>query len=261
LRAVKAANGELRQITAAEKRKKAMRVRDAMTQGIIGVRDTASLAEAVETMLRAGISALCVFDERKALVGILSEGDLLRRGELGTEKRRPRWLESLLSGGRLAHAYAHEHGRTAAEVMTREVVTIDEDAPLAEAVDTMIRRRVKRLPVVRGGSVIGVVSRSDLLKRLYVELRRDTEPRSDAEICVAIQAEIESRGWAPRASVRVLAKNGEVTLDGAIADERLREGLRVIAENIPGVKSVHDRLAWIEPNSGVLLSAEDEPSK
>ena len=76
-----------------------MRVRDAMTRGIIGVRETASLAEAVETMLRAGISALCVFDERKALVGILSEGDLLRRGELGTEKRRPRWLESLLSGG------------------------------------------------------------------------------------------------------------------------------------------------------------------
>jgi CBS domain-containing protein len=238
-----------------------MRVRDAMTRGIIGVRDTASLAEAVETMLRAGISALCVFDERKALVGILSEGDLLRRGELGTEKRRPRWLESLLSGGRLAHAYAHEHGRTAAEVMTREVVTIDEDAPLAEAVDTMIRRRVKRLPVVRGGSVIGVVSRSDLLKRLYVELRRDAEPRSDAEICAAIQAEIESRGWTPRASVRVSAKNGEVTLDGAIADERLREGLRVIAENIPGVKSVHDRLAWVEPNSGMLLSAEDELSK
>ena len=115
LRAVKAAKGELPQIKAGEKRKNDMRVRDAMTHGIIGVRDTASLAEAVETMLRAGISALCVFDERKALVGILSEGDLLRRGELGTEKRRPRWLESLLSGGRLAHAYAHEHGRTAAD--------------------------------------------------------------------------------------------------------------------------------------------------
>src|ERR1039457_1940418 len=99
-----------------------MRVRDAMTQGIIGVRDTASLAEAVETMLRAGISALFVFDERKALVGVLSEGDLLRRGELGTEVRRPHWLESLLSGGRLAHDYAHVHGRKVAEVMTEDVV-------------------------------------------------------------------------------------------------------------------------------------------
>ena len=238
-----------------------MRVRDAMTHGIIGVRETATLAEAVETMLRAGISALCIFDERKALVGILSEGDLMRRGELGTERRRPRWLESLLSGGRLAHAYAHEHGRTVAEVMTRDVVTIDEDAQLAEAVDAMIRRRVKRLPVVRGGSVIGVVSRSDLLKRLYVELKRTAKPHSDAEICASVQAEIESRGWAPRASVRVTSKDGEVTLDGAIADERLREGLRVIAENISGVKSVRDKLAWVEPNSGMLLSAEDDPPK
>ena len=237
-----------------------MRVRDAMTRGIIGVRETASLAEAVETMLRAGVSAVCVFNERKALVGILSEGDLMRRGELGTERRRPRWLESLLSGGRLAHAYAQEHGRAVAEVMTREVVTVDEVAPLAEAVDLMIRRRVKRLPVVRGGSVIGVVSRSDLLKRLYVELRRDGEPRSDAEICAAIEAEIESRGWAPRASIRVSSQSGDVTLDGAIADERLREGLRVIAENIPGVKSVRDKIAWVEPNSGMLMSAGDEPS-
>jgi len=230
-----------------------MRVRDAMSRGIFGVRETVSLADAVETMLRAGVSALCVFDERKALVGILSEGDLLRRGELGTEKRRPRWLESLLSGGRLAQAYAHEHGRKVAEVMTRDVVTIDEEAPLAEAVDLMLARRVKRLPVVRGGSVIGVVSRSDLLRRLYVELRRDPEPRSDAEICAAIEAEIDARGWAPRTSIRVAAKSGEVTLDGTIADERLREGLRVIAENVPGVKAVRDKMAWVEPNSGLLM--------
>jgi len=238
-----------------------MRVRDAMSSGIIGVRETATLAEAVETMLRAGISALCVFDQRKALVGILSEGDLLRRGELGTEKRRPRWLESLLGGGRLAHTYAHEHGRTVAEVMTREVITVDEEAPLGEAVDIMIRRRVKRLPVVRGGSVIGVVSRSDLLRRLYVELRRDAAPRSDAEICAAIEAEIEAHGWAPRSSVRIAAKDGEVTLEGAIFDDRLREGLKVIAENIPGVKAVHDKLACVEPNSGALLSQGDDEAQ
>ena len=211
-----------------------MRVRDAMTHGIIGVRDTASLAEAVETMLRAGISALCVFDERKALVGILSEGDLLRRGELGTEKRRPRWLESLLSGGRLAHAYAHEHGRTAAEVMTREVVTIDEDAPLAEAVDAMIRRRVKRLPVVRGGSVIGVVSRSDLLKRLYVELRRDCEPRSDAEICAAIQAEIE---FARLGAARLGPRFGQ----GRRSDARRRDHRRAPARGPAGDRREHPR--------------------
>ncbi len=235
-----------------------MRVRDAMTRGVVGVRETASLSEAVEAMLRAGISALFVFDERKALIGVLSEGDLMRRGELGTESRRPRWLESLLSGGRLAHSYALAHGRRVSEVMTRDVVSIAEDAELSEAVELMIRRHVKRLPVVRGGSVVGVVSRSDLLKKLYLALPHEAAPKSDAEICAAIQAEIDSQGWAPRATIRVSAKNGEVTLDGAVTDERLREGLRVIAENTPGVKAVHDRLAWIEPNSGFLIQARDD---
>ncbi len=235
-----------------------MRVQDAMTRGVIGVRDTASLSEAVEAMLRAHISALFVFDERKALIGVLSEGDLLRRGELGTEGRRPHWLESLLSGGRLAHDYAHAHGRKVAEVMTKDVVSIAEDVDLAEAVELMIRRHINRLPVVRGGSVVGVLSRSDLLKKLYLALPRDAAPKSDAEICAAIQAEINSQEWAPRASIRVAAKDGEVTLEGAVTDERLREGLRVIAENTPGVKAVHDRLAWIEPHSGLLIPAEDD---
>ncbi|MGD0640870.1 MAG: CBS domain-containing protein [Roseiarcus sp.] len=235
-----------------------MRVRDAMTRGVVGVRETANLSEAVETMLRARISALFVFDERKALIGVLSEGDLLRRGELGTETRRPRWLETLMSGGRLAQSYAHAHGRKVSEVMTKSVVSIGEDANLAEAVDLMIRRRVKRLPVVRGGSVVGVLSRSDLLRRLYLALPRDAAPKSDDEICAAIRAEIESQAWAPRASIRVSAKDGEVTFDGAITDERLRDGLRVIAENTPGVKAIHDRLAWIEPNSGVLIPAHDD---
>jgi CBS domain-containing protein len=235
-----------------------MRVQDAMTRGVVGVLESADLSEAVQTMLRARISALFVFDERKALVGVLSEGDLLRRGELGTEVRRPRWLETLMSGGRLARAYSRAHGRKVSEIMTKRVISVAEEAGLAEAVDLMIRHRIKRLPVVRGGSVVGVLSRSDLLRRLYLLLPRDAAPRSDAEICAAIQAEINSHGWAPRASIRVVAKDGEITFEGAITDERLREGLRVIAENTPGVKAVHDRLAWIEPNSGALIPAGDD---
>jgi len=163
-----------------------------------------------------------------------------------------------LSGGRLAHAYAHAHGRKVAEVMTKTVITVAEDAALAEAVELMIRRRVKRLPVVRGGSVVGVLSRFDLLKKLYLVLPHEAEQRSDEDIRAAIQQEIDSHGWAPRASIRVRAKDGEVTFEGAVTDQRLRIGLKVIAENTPGVKAVHDRLAWIEPNSGMLIPADDE---
>ena len=143
-----------------------MRVRDVMTYGVIGVPENAKLAEAVETMLRSRVSALFVFDAHNAVTGVLSEGDLLRRGELGSERKRPHWLELLLGSGRLAEAYAHEHGRKVGEVMTHNVETIAEDAELGEAVDRMIHHRIKRLPVLRGQVVVGVISRSDLLKGL-----------------------------------------------------------------------------------------------
>jgi len=238
-----------------------MRVRDVMTYGVIGVPETASVAEAVETMLRSRVSALFVFDADRAVVGVLSEGDLLRRSELGAERKRPHWLELLLGSGRLAEAYAHEHGRKVGEVMTPKVESIGEDADVSEAVDRMIRRRVKRLPVLRGEAVVGVISRSDLLKGLLAAQPRAGGPHPDAEIKAAIQAEIDKLSWAPRASVRVDVANGVVTFEGAITDERLRDGLKVIAENTPGVAAVRDHVAWIEPNSGFFVPPPEEEAK
>jgi CBS domain-containing protein len=238
-----------------------MRVREVMTYGVIGVPETASLAEAVETMLRSRVSALFVFDAHKAVVGVLSEGDLLRRGELGAERKRPHWLELLLGSGRLAEAYAHEHGRKAGEVMTSNVETIAEDAELSEAVDRMIRHHIKRLPVLRGEAVVGVISRSDLLKGLLAAQPRAGGAHPDAEIKAGILAELDKLEWAPRASVRVEVANGVVTFGGSITDERLRDGLKVIAENTPGVTAVHDHIAWIEPNSGVVIPTDDDDQK
>jgi len=235
-----------------------MRVRDLMTYGAIGVPETATLAEAVETLLRSRVSALLVFDAEHALVGVLSEGDLLRRAELGTENRRAHWLEFLLNGGRLAEAYAQTHGRVVSEIMTSNVKTISEDADLSDAVDLMLRAKVKRLPVLRGGRVIGVISRSDLLKGLLAALSKPGGKHSDAAIRAAIQAELDKRAWAPRASIRVEVAAGIVTFEGAITDERLRSGLKVMAENTPGVVTVRDHMAWIEPSSGVYLPPEEE---
>jgi len=238
-----------------------MRVRDVMTYGVIGAPETASVAEAVETMLRSRVSALFIFDADHAVIGVLSEGDLLRRGELGSERRRPHWLELLLGSGRLAETYAHEHGRKVGEVMTRNVETIGEDAELSEAVDRMIHRRIKRLPVLRGEAVVGVISRSDLLKGLLAAQPRANGIHQDAEIKAAIQSEIDKLEWAPRASVSVDVVNGVVTFGGAITDERLRDGLKVIAENTPGVTQVRDHIAWIEPNSGFFMPSPDEDKK
>ena len=238
-----------------------MRVRDVMTYGAIGVPESESLAGAVETMLRSRVSALLVFDADNALSGILSEGDLLRRSELGSERKRPHWLELLIGSGRLAEAYAHEHGRKVGEVMTPNVETIAEDAELSEAVDRMIHHRIKRLPVLRGETVVGVISRSDLPKGLLAPAPGANAPHSDVEIKAAIQSELDKLEWAPRASVRVEVADGVVTFDGSVTDERLRDGLKVIAENTPGVIAVRDHMAWIEPNSGVVIPSQGDDPK
>ena len=230
-----------------------MRVRDVMTHGAIGVPETATLTEAVETLLRARVSALLIFDANNQLAGILSEGDLLRRAELGTTRRRAWWLELLLSGGRQAESYAHTHGRRVGEIMTKDVLTIPEDAELSDAVDLMAKHGVKRLPVLRGDQVIGVISRSDLLKGLLTSLPQAGAQSSDAEIRSAIRTQLDKLGWAPRATVGVEVSNGVVTYTGSITDERMRDGLKVIAENTPGVHQVRDHMSWIEPNSGFYM--------
>ena len=204
-----------------------MKVRDVMTYGVISVPESASIAEAIETMLRSRVSAVVVFDADHALSGILSEGDLLRRSELGSEPERPYWLELLIGSGRLADAYAHEHGRKAGEVMTREVETITEDAELSEAVDRMIHRRIKRLPVLRGETLVGIVSRSDLLKGLLAATPSTNAEHSDTEIKAAILAELDKLEWAPRASVSVEVQNGAVTFDGSIINYLNEETITV----------------------------------
>jgi CBS-domain-containing membrane protein len=142
--------------------------------------------------------------------------------------------------------------------MTTHVATVSEDSELGEAVDLMLRRRVKRLPVLRGDAVVGVIARSDLLKGLLAALPSADALHPDAEIKAAIEAELDKLGWAPRASVREEVAKGVATFDGAITDERLRSGLKVIAENTPGCVAVRDQMCRIEPNSGVVLPAEED---
>jgi len=232
-----------------------MRVRDVMTPRLLGVAETATLFEALKLMVSSRISALIVFDAIGAPVGILSEGDLMRRAELGCEKRRPRWLEFLAGGGRAARDYARSHGRRVHEIMTRGLLTVDAGAELNEAIDIMLEKRVRRLVVVKGSEPVGVLSRSDIVRALMSALPPENEARTDADLQMAIDNEMQRHSWAPINSVRVTVDEGVATLEGAIPDDSLREGLKVLVENVPGVKSVHDRLAWIEPNSGLYMTA------
>ena len=239
-----------------------MKARDVMTRNVISLGPDATVLQAARLMLQHHISGLPVVDPNGALVGILSEGDFLRRRETATERRRSRWLEFLMGPGKIASEYTHSHGQKVSEVMTDEVQTVDEDADLEAVVELMERHRIKRVPVTGGGKMTGIVTRSNLMHAMVSMARGEpAAPKGDAEIRERLLGEIKAREWAPAAMVNVVVRDGVVELWGAVIDDRQREALKVAAENIPGVKAVKDHLVWIEPTSGMVIEPPEEATK
>jgi CBS domain-containing protein len=235
-----------------------MKAKDVMTRAIISVDPNATVLQAARLMLQHHISGLPVINEAGQLVGILSEGDFLRRRETDTQRQRPRWLEFLMGPGRIAEDYTHSHGTKVSEVMTAEVRTVGEDASLEKVVELMERHRIKRVPVVRGREVVGIISRANIMHGM-VSLARVEPPAGldDATIRDRLVAEMKREEWAPSGTANVVVRNGVVDLWGVIVDERQREALKVAAENTPGVKTVKDHLVWVEPMSGTTLGPTD----
>jgi CBS domain-containing protein len=226
-----------------------------MTSPTITIAPSATVRQAITTMLDKHVSGLPVVDENGVLAGIVSEGDLLRRSEIGTERHRPKWLEFLLGPGRSATDYVHSHSRRIADLMTNDPVAVDEHASLEEVVALMEKNGIKRVPVLRAGVVVGIVTRSDLL-RAFVNATQEpvVGVRSDADLKTDILTALEAQKWAPAGSIHVTVRDGVAILSGTIFDDRERDAIRVCAENIPGVKSVTDELVWVDPASGNFLS-------
>jgi len=235
-----------------------MQVKDIMTINVISIGTDEPIVKAASLMLQNRISGLPVVDKEGELVGIVTEADFLRRGELGTQRRRPKWLEFIVGPGKLAEEYVRTSGRKVEDVMTPDPRTVRDDDSLERVVEIMERYNIKRLPVTRGGRVVGIVSRANLLHALASFAHELPAPTSrDSAIRANILAAFAKQGWAPRVSV--LVKDGVAELHGVITDDRERRGLVVAAENVAGVKKVHDHLVWVEPMSGMaFLSTEDE---
>ncbi len=236
-----------------------MKAKDVMTSPVISVEPDESIWQAVRTMLQRHISGLPVIDKQGRLVGIVSEGDFLRRAETGTQRRRARWLEFLIGPGRLADEYTRSHGRKIGDIMTPDPLTVTEETSLDEVVRTMEKRRIKRLPVVRGNVAVGILTRANLVHAL-AGVARELMPTtaSDEAIRTRLLTELAKEAWAPVALIDVMVRNGVVELWGAITEERQRAALVAAAENVPGVKAVHEHLNWIDPTSGVMLYQSNE---
>jgi CBS domain-containing protein len=235
-----------------------MRAHQIMTRPVTTVTPDTMIVDAANLMLQRHVSGLPVVDLSGKLVGIISEGDFLRRSEIGTQRKRGRWLKLILGPGKEAADFVHEHGRKVAEIMTPEPLTITEDTPLEEIVQLMEKNNVKRLPVMRGDQIVGIVSRANLLQAVASLAREIPDPTADDDhIRNRVIDAIEKKDWCPY-GLSVVVRDGIVHLSGVITEERARQAAIVCAENVTGVNKVHDHLCWVDTMSGMYLNSPED---
>ncbi|MBI1942699.1 MAG: CBS domain-containing protein [Betaproteobacteria bacterium] len=219
-----------------------MRAADVMVKDVISVAPGASVREVASLMLERRISGVPVVDGERRVLGILSEGDLIRRPELGTDKHPAGWLSVFLSEDESARDFVKTHGMTAREVMSQPAICVAPDTPLAAVVRLMERHRVKRLPVVEHGRLAGLLTRADLLRALVAQQSVSPAASSDQELRDRIDSMLRHEGWASSAFVHVLVENGVAQLWGAVESASQREALMLAVRSVPGVRDVQPHL-------------------
>lgn len=226
-----------------------MKARDLMTTNVVTVKPDTKVRDVAALMLEKHISGVPVLDDNGKLVGMISEGDLLRRPELGTEKHRRRWLAFFSRADEQAREFTKSHALRAGDVMTKQVLHVAEGTPLGDVVGLMEKHRVKRLPVLSKGKLVGIVSRVDLIRALATRQAEPMPPppESDATIRAVMNDVLKNQDWALSAVVNVVVSDGVVHLWGVIDSDEQRQALRVAAENIPGVTAVEEHLTFSLP--------------
>jgi CBS-domain-containing membrane protein len=227
-----------------------MRAMDVMTTNVITVGPDTSVQEVAKILSERSISGVPVVDAENRLVGIVSEGDLLHRVETGTERRVQRrrrswWLDTIGSDEELARQYIKSHGRTAKDVMTREVISVIDTTELADIANLLESKRIKRVPVVGDGKLVGIVSRANLVRALAAAGSRLTDDTAtdDRTIRQKLLQELRGQEWVHTWAADIIVRDGVVHI--WVSDDRPdeeRQALRIAAENIPGVRGVEEHI-------------------
>jgi CBS domain-containing protein len=217
-----------------------MRAIDVMARHIVTATPEMTVQDVAKLMINHGISGIPVVDGDRQLVGIVTEGDLLRRSETGTEHRHSRWSEWFSPNSRLAAEYIKSHARQLADIMTRDVVSVSELATLGEIADLMEKIRIKRVPVVHDGKLVGIVSRADLVRVLASVGANLPDDDRDQSIRSRLLAELRKQKWANPVESDIIVSDGIVCFWGVVGSEEERRALRVAAENTPGVRGIED---------------------
>jgi len=219
-----------------------MKARDVMVSPVISVKPSCTVKEVAKTLLERRISAVPVVDDSGKLAGIVSEGDLMHRAEIGTQRRHSWWLRVLTGDDALAAEYTKAHARTVADVMTRDVITASPDTPLHEIAALLERHSIKRVPIVKDSELVGIVSRANLLQALASSHKDLDIQLSDTAIRDRILAHLNNQPWAHTLLLNVTVNGGVVDLWGITGSDAERKAIRVAAESAPGVTAVNDHL-------------------
>jgi len=224
-----------------------MKVRDVMTPNVVSATADMAVPEIARLVLERRISAVPVVDASEKVVGVISEGDLIRRPELDTDKPRSRWLSFFMSDEDRARDFVKTHGLRARDVMSRPVVSVTPDASLTDVVNLMTARRIKRVIVTEHGKLVGVVTRSDLLRVLHAReaLPTDAVPKDDASVRARILKTIDGEDWAASAIINVQVTNGTAYLWGVVDSDEQRRAILVAVEGVPGVRATEDHLGKV----------------
>jgi CBS domain-containing protein len=220
-----------------------MNAADMMTAPVVTIGPDATVRDAAWMMLTHRISAIPVLDRKGRLIGIISEGDLLRRAETGTERRRSWWGMFGRGSAELAAEFVKTHGRKVADVMTRDIVTARRDTPAHEIAQLMETHGIKRVPIVEGGGLVGIVSRADFLTALTgVQAAAPAGTTDDVAVRSAIVGRLETMPWMQPSIVNVVVRNGIAELTGFSDSDAQRRAVRIVVEATPGVRAVEDNI-------------------
>lgn len=236
-----------------------MRAKDVMSDGVMSITDDATVYEAAVLLVNSRVSAMPVVDQKGVMVGIVSEADLIQRAEIGADAETSGLLHQLADDVRSAEAFVQANSRRVTDVMSRNVMTVEENATVGEIAYLMAKHNIKRLPVVRNRSVVGMVSRVDLLQALIsrAATRAEQQPadkvvRPDERLKSEVENAVRGQSWSLAHRADVVVSDGVVHLWGMVPSDMVRRAYLVAAEKVPGVRSVENHMHVISPPSHML---------
>jgi CBS domain-containing protein len=219
-----------------------MQVKDVMTTKVITAKPDASVTDIAKLLIKHRISGIPIVDEKNALVGIISESDLMRRPETKTERHSSWWLHLIQDPTDQALTYIKSHGRHAKDVMTRDIATVSEDTSLDEIAQLLEGRRIKRVPVLRDGKLVGIISRADLLRALAGSKQVQPSSTDEQELRKAAESAIEKHAGFDAKFVSVVVSNDVARIWGGVELPATKDAARIAVENVPGITAVEDNV-------------------